>query len=445
MRAAFVLPDAALTNEAILRTLAGLRYRFPTLNEFALVCPATMTEYYRQLFPTVEITTVTGDREVASAPPVSQASAVVFLCGPEGRHFCSPTVVQKPGGPRVYITDYTGIVLTADGSIDEVEYPYLTSHVFMRDGAAMPNGRFCYFPYGYLFRYAGLGPLNEFGHRISRPLREVQERGTDTKLIVVFGGSAAWGMYALHHEMFSQVLEDRLNTFLQEQGAPERFLVLNFAQHGNVLLNHLVTYTLFCVSLRPEIVISHDGFNDMAYGQTSDSLLLNDHAITYQSNIEFWGAQLQMPNPPPTPDPTRLPIRNLPMGIIGAYEERLLQFQQTAQRVTNSVFINGLQPAVFHKGKTSPLEDVYLKTHHAGKFDIEFVHNLPFLYEQYLGKDPGSRLQHFVNFPDVFRSYGEDVTLFGDIMHTLPAGERVIAGTYFDLIRTRILPVLCGE
>ena len=42
--------------------------------------------------------------------------------------------------------------------------------------------------------------------------------------------------------------------------------VLNLSQPGNVILNQIVNFTLYGHQLAPDIVIAHQGFNDVVNG-----------------------------------------------------------------------------------------------------------------------------------------------------------------------------------
>ena len=442
MRVVFIAPRIPLGADDLQRALKGLGYRWPELNEFVIVCEDSIKQHYEQCCPRVPVYGFESERGALNSPVLTRASIILSLLGRDGAFWIDPKAIAGREGLRVYKTDYTGIVLLADDSIDEIEYPKISSHTFMADAKGLPNARFCYFPYGYLFRYAGLGPLNEFGHRINLPLSVVAERPPNVKLVAVFGGSAAWSMYCMHDEMFASLVQDRLNRAAEELGKNERFMVLNFAQHGNVVLNEMLTFMLFCIPLRPEVVIAHDGFNDLAYGQMTDPNLLDDFNIVYQTNVEAWGALLHI-SPAPTPRSiSNPPCINYPKGIVAAYLERSMQFQKMAEGCTNSVFISGLQPAVFQKQKLSERESGWLGKHHPDKFSADFIRKMPFLYEKYRQLDPGRYFRHYIDFPLVFNGYGDDVDLFGDVVHTVPAGDVIIADTYCDYITREVFALV---
>lgn len=127
--------------------------------------------------------------------------------------------------------------------LDEIEYPFRDAHVFNRlswVGAGDRNvAHYAFFPYGYLFHYVGLGPLNEFGLRIVVDLPTLAERPATHKVVACFGGSACWGTFCLHHQMWTDVLERKLNALARRAGAPETFTVLNFGAPSNIVLNEI--------------------------------------------------------------------------------------------------------------------------------------------------------------------------------------------------------------
>ena len=128
------------------------------------------------------------------------------------------------------------------------------SHIFNRL-APKKTRQFYYFPFGYLYRHISMGKTNEFGHRINADLNALKNRDKSHIVIAIFGGSGAASFYCLYEEMFSNLLQNRLNKEYKDK----TFNVLNFSQPGAVLINQINHYLLFCEALNPEIVIAHDG------------------------------------------------------------------------------------------------------------------------------------------------------------------------------------------
>lgn len=315
-----------------------------------------------------------------------------------------------------------------------VDYPHVAAHVFNRVTGKLHN-HYYFFPYGYLYRYLGVGPLNAFGHRISADLAELRQRATNHKLIVCFGGSSCFSMYCLHDEMFSSRLEARLNQWGGAKDCDQRFTVLNFGQHGNVVLNQILTYLLFVQDLRPDVVISHDGFNDLAYGQVADSALVSDHHITYQDNLEDWsvilhGGREQMPGDAVIEGVRQ--IQNMPDAVVNAYLAREKQFAALAIS-SGARFVWGLQPYLLSKRRRSSAEAGFERNSlDVSNRYLDCYRGLPHLYGMVAtrsGDIPGA---DFLDLHRAFDSLSREITHFFDIVHLSPAGDEVIATFYAD-------------
>lgn len=351
---------------------------------------------------------------------------------------------------------------------DVVEYPLLPGELFHPPhnrrgppmGANVPrhifetsanpkDNQFSFFPYQYIFRCTGMGPTDEFNLRRPPESEHLLERGPEHVVIAVFGGSAAWSMYALYEEMFSQLLEGKLNRRAAACGLKRTFHVLNFAQQGNVVINEMLNFLLMASRWRPEVVIAHDGFNDLVYGQISDRFLLNTWQLTYQSNLESWPALLH-----PLPGTTgrsvqaagNCDVRNYPRAILQAYLERVKQFETvcTSQGVRH--FILGLQPTILSKKEMSDLEKVRTERHLDTSTDkmAPAYKNTTFLYEK-LVPLMRQRFSRIVDWPALFSAYGRESSLFGDVMHTAPAGDEIIAEGYAAYVERELFPLFAKE
>lgn len=330
--------------------------------------------------------------------------------------------------------------------LSPAEYnPHHDDHVF---GRLAPSGTdfFHYFPYGYLFRCVGLGPINGFGFRIADNPGQMETRPTNHKVIAVFGGSSAWSLDCLYDEMFSAVLERLLTERLAERGSDVKVTVLNFGQHGNVVLNEILTYTLFCNRLRPDIVLAHDGFNDLAYGMATDPTLLLQ-GLCYQFNLEAWAGLLHdtMPTAEPGAPAVKREPRNAPQTVIRAYIRRKQQFQRLVE-ADGGRFVWGLQPTMESKAALSASEQAFVSRVLPSEDPVEPIMALmKDLYEMMLANVPLLRQVDFVNFHQEFAKYGADRTLFADKMHTTPDGDRVIAERYADHLIDALIGPVTGE
>lgn len=133
--------------------------------------------------------------------------------------------------------------------IDKGENPFLT--------AANETG-YALHPFVDYTRGRGLYPFRHdyFGFRNAQDLYFEKDR--DYRLVVVTGGSEAAG-YS-HRVAIAENLEKILNT-----RPGKKFRVLNLAMNGYCLPQELNAYLHFAYHLRPEIVISHTGYNDAMY------------------------------------------------------------------------------------------------------------------------------------------------------------------------------------
>jgi len=348
---------------------------------------------------------------------------------------------------RIYTINHFGTDLVhAEGSkgyFDYKEYPYMDKHIFNRLSPKRDVSHY-YAPYGYYFRYMGFGPLNEFGHRIKVDLSQLEKRAPNHKVVAVFGGSAAWGYFSLFEEMFPSVLEKALNKYCQEQAIDLSFTVLNFAQHAAVVINGILNYLLLCHRLKPDVVIAHDGFNDMFNGQVSDNYLLTQYDMTYYFKTKKWSiilnddkeAEAHWVEPP---RPYWHITTNSCDDNTNAYFSRTLQFQELVENA-GAIYMSGLEPLVNSKKAFSPLEKKWCDENYI--MEEEPWSTIPAVYEDYLSKRPGDKLHHFINFHEYFNRFGADSTLFFDTIHTTRDGEAIIADVYSKYFQDVIIPLL---
>lgn len=346
--------------------------------------------------------------------------------------------------PRVYRFDqstrgFEARLMPVGREVGPEDYPHVSSHVFNRVTTRL-HGHYYFFPYGYLFRYLGYGPINAFGHRLACDPAPLRERPSRHKLILCFGGSSCYSMYCLHDEMFSTRLEVKLNEWSRREGRDLEFTVLNYGQHGNVVLNELLTYLLFAQSLRPDVVISHSGFNDLMYGQLTDPALVAGQHITYQENLEAWAAMLNgsaadLPGERYVEGMRQ--VQNQPGDVIDAYLARLRQF---AAMVTadGARFLWGLQPWLLSKKKLSADERNYMReSMEAFNPFRDGYRNLPFVYEQLEARREEMDIGSFINVHRAFSSMPADTSHFYDIVHLSPEGDEHIAEHYASLLQSQ--------
>jgi len=324
-------------------------------------------------------------------------------------------------------------------AIDEHDYPWLNAHEFNKLAPREGYNRRNFFPFGYNFRECGnAGPLDAFGFRLDKDVEALRDRPSQHKLIAVIGGSAAGSWYAFFDELFSQRLEVLLNEQAAERGTGETFTVLNFAQGGTIVLHHMIVWMLHVERLRPEIVISHDGYNDLLWGLNADPFLMN-RAICAPSFFESWCQKLHDRQDVAVrfPPGETMHVVNPPRKVVEQYVERKLQLDRWI-RSSGANHISALQPHAQSKRLSSIEIECLNNPRYNGNF-AELYKRVPPLYDAVREALRSHAELPFFDLHEYFGRFGEGETLFCDYMHTTPAGDEVLARAYYDWILDRAL------
>lgn len=430
MKALFLLASDSLSRDVADRAVVGLKYRIPNAS-ITFGCAQENLSQHKSLFSDVEFV-------VCEEVDLSVYNIVVFLKGQkELVHDGKGIDFNKC---RIYYADSDGLLKLGNPIYDLTENPHRDSHSFNKIMSETEGDRFSVFPGGYLYRILYLGPTNEFGFRINKSIEDLAEREENHKVITFFGGSGAWSTLSLYNESFTVQLEERLNKYGQTLKNPLKFTVINFAQPHALVLNEMNNFLLWGYKCRPDLVVSHGGANDFASGQVSDSALLNKDKITYQFYYEAWAKTLAKSSLPLMSEKAgQMAATNLPRAIVAAYIERLKQFE-TVVRAYKSSFLHALQPFALSKKELSPVEDRRLKKVSENSPYMVLIQNLHFIYEKFLEVRQRQLSHPLLNLHGDFEKFGAECTLFGDYIHTLPEGDKVISQHYFEYLKTEFIP-----
>lgn len=252
------------------------------------------------------------------------------------------------------------------------------------------------------------------------------------KLVAILGGSAAWSWYTPYVQTFGKVLENRLQAHIDEREPGQRISVLNFGQGGSVLLHEMIVWMLHVEGLHPEIVISHDGYNDLIFGMTTDPFLMR-RQICAPHIFELWGQKLHDRSEVEPRfkhgEPAR--IINFPRHIVEAYLTRKTQLDRWV-RAAGAHHIAALQPYAQSK-ILSLLETEQIEKERYKWIWAEAQAHMAELYKQTSAALAATDIR-FYDLHEYFRRFGENETLFQDFMHTTPAGDARLAEAYSDFI-----------
>jgi hypothetical protein len=366
----------------------------------------TVVAFHPDLFATAEIV-------VASEELIDQLSIPTTL-----RHY----VLEH--------REWNVCVRLRNQQMDSRDYAHIDAHTFTRNAGKSGYDHIQFFPYGFLFRECGVGgPLDAFGFRHDVDPRDLMDRPPGHKLIVVLGGSAAWSYLNFHDEAFTFLLQRALQSACEEAGNSQTITVLNFGQAYGVILNEIITYLLHAERLRPDLVISHDGANDVLLGLSSDPyLLMRDICSPYY--FEAWAQKLHDRSDvqPRIPPGQPLPVLNVPRNVIRAYINRKLQLDRMV-RASGARHIAALQPYARSK-KSSKLEAQNLKDPRYTWLWGETYDKFPIVFEQLSQELAGRDDIQILDLHRAIANADPEETLFQDFIHTTPSGERHISRIY---------------
>lgn len=419
MLVAVVLPMGEIPIELIAQQLEGVKAHFPSPAELRYFCHGGQQSHYDQ---SLSVRTEAMDSQFVACDEL-----VILQAFGEER----AAQLRVPNTTRTSYVGWEGRLLPLRRSMDDRDLQNMDCHVFNRLSPPEAWG-FYYFPFNYLFRYAGMGPIDKFGFRITRSLAQLAGRSSNVKVVACFGGSACWSPYALHHQMHTELLEQRLNGHCSRNGLDLSFVVLNVGQHGNMVMNEMLNYMLFCHEVKPDIVVAHDGYNDLVYGQMCDPRLLSE-SLAYQENLEGWSQLLHNTSQHPRTQ-NELPYRavNAPIPVLKAYTKRKRQFADIVTR-SGALFVWGLQPAAFSK-KRRPKVEADLVARMFNRDYAPVVANVESMYATLLKSLRVPEGIPFVDCHTVFGKYGEERFLLGDDVHLVAGGDALLAEIYGDAI-----------
>ena len=445
MQTAVLLPIARPRFAAFIRGRDLLLQRYGDLKGMMFFSPPEDIEWYQEILGAEVAVSPVKEGCLASYPVII---AVVRYVG-GAQEYPIPLGMSDEArvlglslDPSLNLSSFQGRKIC----IDEIEYPHGDTHIFNR--LSMHGDRptdirgYYYFPYGYLYRHIGVGPVNEFGHRITHSLDTMSSRQSTEKVIAVFGGSSTFSIYCPHHQMFPSVIERILNERLAQEKRPEHVTVLNFGQPSHVILNQIFTWVLFGHRVRPDVVISHDGVNDLMWGQLVDSYLVGRSQIVYHDNFEEWaqilhGTQDRARTQLVDEEHPRMKVINPSKVVIDTYLARKAQFCEMVHGA-GAHFFWGLQPISASKGGLNEEEQEGITNWVRSSPYAPATNNLPHLFTTISTRYTIPPPAIDVNFHLRFKEFTEDDTLILDHCHLTPQGDEIVASVYAEMIYKRL-------
>lgn len=416
--AALVLPPVVIPRYHAQRFIDWFRHRFADASKTVLLAAPEVLQDYAQLFPEEQI----GEYNLGIALLENHVIAYTQAWDRED-HWTWQPLGRSYIGRRIYALQPWGQMRCTNRYVDEFDFPPINKHAFFQASRRDTLSFLAFAPYGFLQRDASLHPVDNFGFRTEVSAETLRKRPASHIAVCVFGGSAAWGQGCLPEETFSKQLERKLNARGTDVGLS--FSVLNFAQQAVMVLGEMMNYLLYADPFKPEVVIAHDGFNDLLLGQSCDPHLVTQARMVYVKHLEDWARQVHGAGAPPT-NTTRMAN---PQAIVRAYVERRAQFARVVQG-NGGIFVAGLQPYIESKPQLSELEQAYKKT---PAYTNPAYQNLGLLYQGVQQSAwPENAIK--VDFHDKFRQFDHTHNMLFDSCHPTPEANDFIAETYAEAL-----------
>ncbi len=445
MKALILLPFAPFEKEDLERLFVCASKRFKKPN-IALYCHKLSFEYYSEKYPEYEIKIMidsdntfnylTKDLFYSQCEEfVHDKNYIIVVANNIDRKIAAqPVIKENLPVYRWFILD--GRIVSIATKTDLADDQEINSNIFAKI-AKEAKSEFRLLPFGYMARFYEYGYINEFGFRVPKDYQDLKLRDKNHKLICAFGGSACFSMGAYEDEMWTARLENSLNSFSASSGLSSRYTVLNFGMMGQTVLEQIQTYILFAYSLKPDAVLSYDGFNDVVCGMITDSHLKEKFDYNYNFNYEEWAKivanseeKLAWKRGVSYVNP-----KNSPLVIAKSYYNRKKQFEQMSKEA-GATFFSVYQPICFSKYANSERElKGYEQLTDVGiKRDVEYIKLLYKKVSEYLKTQ--DMFNAHLNLHDDFSLYGDESTIFYDMCHTVPYGDSLIAEMLLEFIKS---------
>jgi hypothetical protein len=291
----------------------------------------------------------------------------------------------------------------------------LNKHVFFQNTTQDNQSFLAFAPHIQLTRDESFGTSDDFGFRgISAP-----SSLSSLINVYIFGGSAAWGQGLPDEETLAGCLQAALDANCPSDR--RRYAVFNYAQPAATVMAEIIAFLIYGINAQPHIVISHDGFNDLFYGQANDRKLVTKARYTYQPMLEIWSAALHGQSS----DNTNNSRNPGPTQIVDAYLYRLEQFIKITEAY-GCTHICGLQPYLdSRQGQLGPRETEYMRSK---LYRTQQNKNMRKLYSETKARNKFGGL---IDFDNHFSQINDDPQdYFFDICHPTALANQLMAHTY---------------
>ncbi|MDD4505345.1 MAG: hypothetical protein PHE60_03100 [Sulfurospirillaceae bacterium] len=339
--------------------------------------------------------------------------------------------IQKKSKLNVYIwSALNNRIRSIKDEIQDEEDFEINSNIFSKISKKYKS-QYVLTPYGFTMRHTGYGYINEMGFRIPKNYLNLKNREENHKLICFFGNSSCFSMRVRDNELFTNLLEQKLNSYFQENSIDKKVTILNFGMMGHLVLNEIYTYIAFAQELNPDLVFAHHLINDLVAGMTNDNLLLTKFNYNYLYLFEEWSLKLHKNNIGLGKDFPARNTLNSSQDIINAYYTRDKQFKSLVEN-NKSKYISVIQPASFSKKKLSEREKKGIELY----INKLLIDEEPFIKSMYCELIDILKDKHeycdIIDLHTMFEKFDDKDSLFSDWIHTNANGDKVMSEFIFE-------------
>lgn len=352
---------------------------------------------------------------------------------------CSRIVIVKDAGfkdsvasnvDKPVYTDllfgFGGLRLVCENSgIDD--FKHWNDNIFNKISSCKKNsnsGFLDFFPAILVHRYNGQGSTGELGFRVE-DISVLKKRADNDMLVVILGNSGSFDPYCVKKSTFSYKLEQLLNGKYKNSG--KNIIVANFSMPSATVNDELNILTNIIWNLKPEIIISHTGYTDVTNGLRQDIGILERYGIFYTIVEEIMSCSLSGVEYKDVRWNYHI-IENICNELI----KRRVQMTEMCSAM-GSTLVLGLQPFFMSKKKGFSSQETFLfeatGTNPKDLFNIftkKIYDLLSFVCPQYLS--------NFIDFHAIFGNVTQNLDCFGDAVHILDSGNKIIAEKYLEVL-----------
>ena len=287
-------------------------------------------------------------------------------------------------------------------------------------------------PYGFRILEPGLTDLDE---NLFRPPYLAHELGfgkigSKTKKVAIYGGSGAFGHFSPKYRDIGGILAQNLNKEAAKKKFSFYFDVYNFGNQGGVITDTIVNWSLFGKSKEFDIVILHDGWNELFGMIYKKTYSLGPNLIT-RPDAELHGVLNQAMRGQKGPNEVINFNENVsPEEAVELFLNKRNDFTRLL-RLLNIKVISGLQPIQYQR-KNPHLAEIHLNSKRQDRGDPPD----PQIISKAFSLTNESKIVADIHVDqwDEINDADSGSLLFWDPVHPTFTGETFIADRYYQEI-----------